>query len=205
MARNLIRDLIAIIVALGCVACGGASDPPAVSILVSSDGSHPCAGAVELKATLSELNGDSTEYVLAAAVAPEQFDCDFDVGVAEAVYSVMVGEIDVGVIHTVAIELYDSTGLVVGYIKGRLVFRKTAMRYLDRIASLPNPSRVRQLYGVSSYILLALMIGLGISLRRLGVPEEIRGTILVAVGSGLIQGATTIFRAVTRLAGPVTT
>lgn len=97
-----------------------------------------------------------------------------------------------------------STGLVIGYIKGRLVFRKTAMRYLDRITSLPNPSPVRQLYGVSSYVLLALMMGLGMSLRRLGVPEEVRGTILVAVGSGLIQGATTIFRAVTRLAGAVT-
>ncbi len=103
-----------VVLALCCAACGGANDPPAVSILLSSDGSHPCAGAVELKATLSELNGDSTEHVIAAAVAPEQFDCDFDVGVAEAVYSVLVGEIEVGVIHTVAIELYDSTGLVVG-------------------------------------------------------------------------------------------
>ncbi len=96
-----------------------------------------------------------------------------------------------------------ATGLFVGYFKGRYVLRKTAMRTIDRIHTLPNPCSLGKLYGIGSYILIASMIALGITLRSIGAAEEIRGVVLIAVGSALLQGSTALFRAVPTLASQV--
>lgn len=96
-----------------------------------------------------------------------------------------------------------ASGLLIGYFKGRFVLRKTAMRTIDRIHSLPNPCSLSKLYGVGSYILVAAMIALGITLRTIGAAEEVRGLVLIAVGSALLQGSTALFRAVPTLAAQV--
>jgi hypothetical protein len=102
------------ITVLALCGCGGDTASPAVSVLLSGDGSHACAGAVSMTVTLSEVNGDATtESTVATAVAPEQLDCDFDVGVAEGAYALAVGEMATGRPHTVTVELFDSTGFTV--------------------------------------------------------------------------------------------
>lgn len=105
-------------------ACGQ-SIPAPVEVLLSSDTTHACAGAVEMTLTLSEVNGDDSSQTFATAVSPEQLDCDFDLGVAEALWSVSAGEIPTEVLHTVTIELHDSTGLLVG-VGGSEPFRASA-------------------------------------------------------------------------------
>ena len=67
-----------------------------------------------------------------------------------------------------------ASGLLIGYFKGRFVLRKTAMRTIDQIQTLPNPSSLGKLYGIGSYILLAAMIAVGITLRSIGAAEEVR-------------------------------
>jgi hypothetical protein len=86
---------------------------PGVNIALVADDTHPCAGAVRLKATLSEVNGDAIERELDAAVPPEQLDCDFSNGVAEAVWADALGEIPTGKPYLAKVELFDSTGLSV--------------------------------------------------------------------------------------------
>lgn len=87
-------------------------------------------------------------------------------------------------------------GLLVGFIKGRFILAKTVRRVVGRIASLPLPIRIHEAYSPSYWLLIGLMIVLGMSLRFLPIPIDVRGTIDVAIGSALINGALLYFRAV---------
>ncbi len=85
-------------------------------------------------------------------------------------------------------------GLFIGFLKGKIVLRKTAGRLINRITDLPNPSPISQIYPRAYFLLLALMVGLGISLRWIPVPSDLKGVIDVAIGSALVQGSAFYFR-----------
>lgn len=89
-------------------------------------------------------------------------------------------------------------GLLVGFMKGRLVLSKTVRRVVDRICALPDPIRFFDVYSAGYLVLIASMILLGMGLRWLQVPSDIRGTIDIAVGSALMNGAMLYFRAILR-------
>jgi hypothetical protein len=86
-----------------------------------------------------------------------------------------------------------SVAILVGYAKGRLVLMRAGERIIARIASLRAPVPIFQIYGRRDYLLMLSMMGLGMVMRFLEVPIEIRGFILVAVGTALIQGSLAIF------------
>ncbi|MEE8410716.1 MAG: hypothetical protein V3T05_14035 [Myxococcota bacterium] len=129
------RAVAAAILCVAAVGCGGSdSVPPAVSIALFSDGSHACAGVVRMKVTIDVGNksADSIESEVPTAIAPEQLDCNFDVGVAEALYSLMVGEIKTDIVHTAKVELFDSTDFMVG--RGRSgPFRAASHESIDPV------------------------------------------------------------------------
>jgi len=85
-------------------------------------------------------------------------------------------------------------GLILGLLKGRTVLAKAANRIVDRILTLPQPASILLVYGRRTYILIFSMMGLGVVMRLTGVPELVRGTVLVAVGTGLIHAGVAIFR-----------
>ncbi len=82
-----------------------------------------------------------------------------------------------------------SLGLLVGFIKGRMILIKTVKRVVHRIMSLPDPLLITQMYDKKYLILLCLMMAMGMSLKRLHLPSDILGTIDVAIGSALINGS----------------
>jgi hypothetical protein len=84
--------------------------------------------------------------------------------------------------------------MMIGYSKGRFVLGKSAIKGVERIRSFPNPTSLSNIYSAKYYILLALMIGLGMSMKYLGIPADVRGLIDVAIGSALINGAMIYFR-----------
>jgi hypothetical protein len=88
-----------------------------------------------------------------------------------------------------------AAGLLVGFIKGRFVLSKTVRRVALRIVSLPLPIRFSAVYAPSYFILIGSMVALGISMRFLPIPVDLRGFIDTAVGSALINGAMLYFRA----------
>lgn len=94
----------------------------------------------------------------------------------------------------IAAALLFSLSTCLGYFKGRYVLSRSAKRSISRIATLPSPSPIYQLYSPAYYLLLALMIGLGMSFKLLGIGGEIRAIIDVAVGSALISGSLEYFR-----------
>lgn len=85
-------------------------------------------------------------------------------------------------------------GLIIGFIKGRYVLVKTVQRVVERILRLSPPIKISQVYSKKYFILICGMILLGLSMKWLGLPMEIRGTIDVAIGSALMNGAVAYFR-----------
>ena len=85
-------------------------------------------------------------------------------------------------------------GLMIGFLKGKYVLSKTVQRMVQRIVSLPAPARLSQVYGVGYLGLILVMMLLGMGLRWLHVPLDIRGVIDIAVGSALMNGALNYFR-----------
>ena len=86
-------------------------------------------------------------------------------------------------------------GLLLGFIKGKLVLSKTVRRVALRISSLPLPIRFSSVYAPSYWILIGSMMALGMILKVFPIPIDIRGFIDTAVGSALINGAMLYFRA----------
>jgi hypothetical protein len=84
--------------------------------------------------------------------------------------------------------------LLIGYLKGRYVLGKSAYKGVERIRLFSNPTSLTNIYSAKYYILLAAMVGLGMSVKFLGLPVDVRGMIDVAIGSALINGAMIYFR-----------
>jgi hypothetical protein len=85
-------------------------------------------------------------------------------------------------------------GLIVGFMKGRFVLVKTVRKVVDRILNLTHPIKVTQVYSKGYMLLIGAMVLLGLSMKWLGFPMEIRGAIDVAIGSALMNGAIAYFR-----------
>ena len=85
-------------------------------------------------------------------------------------------------------------GLIIGFIKGRFILGKTVRRVSERILSLPQPVKFAQVYSKGYLMLIGGMILLGLSMKWLGIPTDVRGTVDVAIGSALMNGAMAYFR-----------
>lgn len=90
--------------------------------------------------------------------------------------------------------LLVAIGLLIGYSKGRYVLGKSAIKGVQRIRTFSDPTDLKNIYSSKYYILLGAMMGLGFSMKYIGIPADIRGTIDVAIGSALINGAMIYFR-----------
>lgn len=84
--------------------------------------------------------------------------------------------------------------LMIGYFKGSFVLGKSARRGVERIRSFPNPTSIANIYSAKYYILLGVMVGLGMSIKYIGLNSDVRGFIDVIIGSALINGAMIYFR-----------
>jgi len=85
-------------------------------------------------------------------------------------------------------------GMGVGLMKGLFVLSKTVQRVTGRIRGLTLPIRVSQVYAKSYWLVIGAMVGLGMSLRFLSIPLDVRGVIDVAIGSALLVGSLLYFR-----------
>lgn len=84
--------------------------------------------------------------------------------------------------------------LFIGHLKGKHVLGKSAKKGVERIRTFPEPTSLSNIYSAKYYILLAVMVGLGMSIKFLGLSNDIRGGIDVIIGAALINGAMIYFR-----------
>ncbi len=87
-----------------------------------------------------------------------------------------------------------SLGLVIGFLKGRLILSKTATRIIRGIISKPNPFPIKDLYSKGYLLILGSMCLLGMTLRWVPIAYDLKGVLDVAVGSALINGSAFYFR-----------
>ena len=85
--------------------------------------------------------------------------------------------------------------LLIGFIKGRTVLAKSVNRVVARLQAEKAPIRFSNAYDRKYFIIIGSMMGLGMVLRFLPIPFDIRGAVDVTVGSALINGAMLYFRA----------
>lgn len=96
--------------------------------------------------------------------------------------------------HQEAAVLIAAIALYIGFLKGKHVLTKAANRGIERTLTLPNPAPIHQIYSRQYYLLIGIMVLLGISIKFLGLPNDIRGAIDIAIGSALINGSIHYFR-----------
>lgn len=94
-----------------------------------------------------------------------------------------------------ALVVLVALALVVGVLKGRVVLQKSAKRSCERIRNLPEPVSIFSIYSLGNYLIIAFMMGLGMSMKYISLPLDIRGFIDIAVGAALIEGSRYFFRA----------
>lgn len=85
-------------------------------------------------------------------------------------------------------------GLAIGFAKAKWVLAKSARRVVERILSLTAPVALAKVYSLSYLLLIFGMILLGLSMKWIGLPFDIRGLINLFVGSALINGALVYFK-----------
>ncbi|QVL56425.1 MAG: hypothetical protein KFB95_04310 [Simkaniaceae bacterium] len=88
-----------------------------------------------------------------------------------------------------------SVGLVLGFFKGRMVMKKAVNRVVKRIHSFPSPLPVTAIYSKGYLCLIGGMTLMGISLKFLPIPIDVKGFMDFTVGTALINGAMLYFRA----------
>lgn len=85
--------------------------------------------------------------------------------------------------------------LVLGTAKGLMVMRKVVKRSEAHIEARGGSVPLYALFPVQSLGIIAVMMGLGMSLNYLGIPLDIRGFIDMTIGFALIRGGSYYFRA----------
>ena len=89
------------------------------------------------------------------------------------------------------------SAIFIGFLKGRLVLRRSADRIISRILSLPNPCSILSIDPRSYLSLLGSMMALGMGLKWIPIPYDLRGFIDIAIGSALTNGSAFYFRQLT--------
>ena len=77
--------------------------------------------------------------------------------------------------------------IVIGLAKGKMVLDKSAKRNVERLEELSSePQAWVPVYALRTRIVIAAMMGIGILLTVLSLPDAFRGVVLVAVATGLL-------------------
>ncbi|MBI3508280.1 MAG: hypothetical protein HY069_01405 [Chlamydiia bacterium] len=98
-----------------------------------------------------------------------------------------------GTVHQTA-TVFTSIALLIGWAKGRFVLFKTVRRVAQRILALQPPIALTQAFSKSYWFLIGGMMALGMGMKAISMPEDVRGCIDLAVGTALLQGSLYYFR-----------
>jgi hypothetical protein len=81
---------------------------------------------------------------------------------------------------------YAITGVLAGLVIHHFGFLKIVNKNLDRIALFPGKSNIFSFISWKSYILVAVMMTLGITLRHSSIPKQFLSVLYLAIGLALL-------------------
>jgi hypothetical protein len=91
--------------------------------------------------------------------------------------------------------LLAGAGVAAGLVKGRYVLRAMAERNAARIIARGDGRCLGGFLSLKTWLLVVLMMTSGIILRRSAVPRPVLGVLYSAVGTALLVGCVTLWRA----------
>lgn len=105
-----------------------------------------------------------------------------------------------GVISTMAAESATAmaaaaaVGAFIAWYKGTRILAKLAVRNLQRLRGIPQPSPLIAMFSKPSWLVIAFFVAVGIGLRYVPMAAGVRGAILLGVGGAMLVGAATYVR-----------
>lgn len=94
-----------------------------------------------------------------------------------------------------AVLILICVALFIGFLKGRIVFKKTVNRVVNRIRREPSPISLRKIYPKGYLFLIGGMMCMGMVFKFLPLPIDVKGCIDFTIGSALMNGSMLYFRA----------
>lgn len=85
--------------------------------------------------------------------------------------------------------------IAIGFGKGKFVLSKTSGKNIERIDQFTEPKRPLLVYSLRSWIIIAIMVGISVSLTIFNTPLLWRGAINLAIGFSLIISSLAYLRA----------
>lgn len=101
-------------------------------------------------------------------------------------------------LHGVGMMWLFLPAVVVGTCKSLWMLDKAARKNLVRLSGKEDGDCLGGVYSVKMWVLVAMMMGLGVFLRRSGLPGEWVGTIYVAIGWALFFSSRLLWQRVIR-------
>jgi hypothetical protein len=89
-------------------------------------------------------------------------------------------------------------GIALGVAGTATVFARVSRMNIARISRAPDIACVFSFQAWEGYLVMTFMIGLGVALRHLPVPPEIKAPVYVGVGISLAASSVRYFAALTR-------
>jgi len=86
-------------------------------------------------------------------------------------------------------------GVCVGVLKGIFIIARLAARNARRIIARGDGKCLGGFLSIKTWLLVAAMMGSGMFLRRSGIPRPILGVIYTAVGTALLAGSVSLWKA----------
>ncbi|MDX2414599.1 MAG: hypothetical protein QNK33_05365 [Bacteroidales bacterium] len=90
--------------------------------------------------------------------------------------------------------IYTSIGMTLAVFKYFFVFSGMADKNLHRILSMNERAPFYKFFSFRTYLLILIMMTLGISFRKFGVPGQYMAVIDIAIGFGLFFSSIRYFR-----------
>ena len=86
-------------------------------------------------------------------------------------------------------------GFCAGVLKGIFIISKVAARNARRIVSRGDGKCLGGFLSIKTWLLVAAMMGSGMVLRHSGIPRPVLGVIYTAVGTALLAGCLSLWKA----------
>ncbi len=92
-----------------------------------------------------------------------------------------------------------TAALIIGLAKGKFILSKTSERNIHRIEEMTEPQKPMMVYSTRSWIVIAVMILLGMSLNQGWIPLPLfwRGVVNIGIGTGLVISSLKYVRTLT--------
>ena len=104
-----------------------------------------------------------------------------------------------GFLHTLQLDTMTlvvgvTLAILLGFAKGKFVLGKASIRNILRLQALKEPVRPIHVYPLKSWITIALMLLISISLTIFEAPIFARALVNLGIGMGLLVSSTTYLR-----------